>query len=87
MRCASWCWAWAAPHARAEGSVALTVAREFLGHRGPAQRLYRNMLIFAAADRQRLDDLFQATAEFLAWKSMADDKVALNLDSLPAGSG
>jgi predicted AAA+ superfamily ATPase len=74
-----------APHARTEDSVALTVAREFLEHRGPAQRLYRNMLIFAAADRQRLDDLFQATAEFLAWKSMADDKVALNLTPFQQG--
>lgn len=74
-----------APHARGEDSPALRSAREILEHRGQAQRLYRNMLVFVAADRQRLEELVQAGAEYLAWKSILDDKVALNLTPFQQG--
>jgi hypothetical protein len=43
------------------------------------------MLVFVAADRQRLEELVQATAEYLAWKSMADEKVVLNLTPFQQG--
>jgi predicted AAA+ superfamily ATPase len=74
-----------AAHGRAEDSVALRVARDILEHRGPAQRLYRNMLMFVAADRQRLDELLLAAAEYLAWKSIAAEKVELNLTPFQQG--
>ncbi len=40
------------------------------------------MLVFAAADAARLDELRAATRSYLAWKSIWDEKVELNLDEL-----
>ena len=73
------------PHARAEDSAALSQAREILERRGSAQRLYRNMLTFVAADRQRLEELVQATAEHLAWQSVSTEREQLNLTPFQQG--
>ncbi|MBK8877301.1 MAG: DUF499 domain-containing protein [Haliscomenobacter sp.] len=62
-------------------SPAFQKAKEILSTRGASQRLYRNTLIFLAPDRTRLEELKQAVKSFLAWKSIVDDKVALNLDA------
>lgn len=62
-------------------SAAYAKAKEILTTKGSSQRLYRNTLIFLAPDRTRLDELKQAVKTYLAWKSIADDKVALNLDA------
>ncbi len=69
------------PHVpRSQDSPALTAAKEMLERRGKAAREYRNMVVFAAADQRRVDDLEQAVAEFLAWRSIDDDADELNLD-------
>ncbi|HLI43596.1 MAG TPA: Swt1 family HEPN domain-containing protein, partial [Acidimicrobiales bacterium] len=47
----------AAHVAKTEDSPALGAAREILEHRGNAPRLYRNMVVFLAADHRRVDDL------------------------------
>jgi hypothetical protein len=39
------------------------------------------MLVFLAPDKARLEELRQAVREFLAWKSIEDDKETLNLDN------
>src|SRR5262245_58176746 len=62
------------------GSPAETAAREILESRGNAPRLYRNTLVFLAADRVRYQDLEEALRRYLAWKSIVGDKEALNLD-------
>ncbi len=62
-------------------SAAYAKAKEILTTKGSSQRLYRNTLIFLAPDKTRLDELKQAVRTYLAWKSIADDKVALNLDA------
>jgi len=70
-----------APHVqRSEASPALAIAQEMLERRGSAAREYRNMVAFAAADQRRLDELEQAAAEFLAWKSIDEEGEELNLD-------
>ena len=70
------------PHVPRDGnSPAFQKAKEILSTKGASQRLYRNTLIFLTPDKTRLEELKQAVKSFLAWKSIVDDKVALNLDA------
>ena len=62
------------------GNAAETAARAILESRGNTPRLYRNTLVFLAADKVRLQDLDEAVRRFLAWKSILEEKKALNLD-------
>jgi len=62
------------------GSAAETAARAILESRGNTPRLYRNTLVFLAADKVRLQDLDEAVRRFLAWKSIVAEKETLNLD-------
>jgi predicted AAA+ superfamily ATPase len=62
------------------GNVAETAAKNMLEARGTSPRLYRNTLVFAVADKVRLQDLDDATRRFLAWESILDEKEQLNLD-------
>jgi predicted AAA+ superfamily ATPase len=62
------------------GNAAETAAHAILESRGSAPRLYRNTLVFLAADKVRLQDLDEAIRKFLAWKSILAEKEALNLD-------
>ena len=68
-------------HAKDSESSALAVVRDFLQNRGTAPRIYRNALVFLAADRTRLQDLDDAVRQFLAWNSIVDDADTLNLDA------
>lgn len=70
------------PHIpRDSNSAAYKRAKEILTTKGTSQRLYRNTLIFLTPDKTRLDELKLAVRNYLAWKSIAEDKVALNLDA------
>ena len=62
------------------GNPAEDAAKSILESRGTAPRLYRNTLVFLAADRVRLQDLDEALRRYLAWKSIVDERVELNLD-------
>lgn len=62
------------------GNAAETAARTILESRGNTPRLYRNTFVFLAADKVRLQDLDEAVRRFLAWKSILEEKKALNLD-------
>jgi predicted AAA+ superfamily ATPase len=62
------------------GSAAVTAARAILESRGNTPRLYRNTLVFLAADKVRLQDLDEAVRRFLAWQSILAEKETLNLD-------
>lgn len=68
------------PYAKANGSPAEEAAREILETRGNAPRLFRNTLVFLAADKVRLQDLDEALRRFLAWESILAEKETLNLD-------
>jgi len=62
------------------GSAAETAAKAILESRGNTPRLYRNTLVFLAADKVRLQDLDEALRKYRAWSSILAEKVALNLD-------
>ena len=68
------------PYSKEPGSPAEMAARVILESRGTAPRLFRNTLVFLAADRVRLQDLEEALCRFLAWESIAAEKDVLNLD-------
>ena len=68
------------PYSKEPDSSAETAARTILESRGNTPRLYRNTLVFLAADKVRLQDLDEAVRRFLAWESILAEKVALNLD-------
>lgn len=60
-------------------NAAETAAKGIFEKRGTAPRLYRNTIIFLAADKTRLQDLDEAVRKFLAWDSILDEKDKLDL--------
>ena len=62
-----------------DDSAALAAAQTILDSRGAAPRLYRNALVFLAADKLRHQDLDAATRLYLAWRSILDDRERLDL--------
>lgn len=70
-----------ASHAKGDrASDAVKAAQEILETRGSAPRVFRNTLVFLAADRTRLQDLDEAVRRYLAWESIVVDRETLNLD-------
>ena len=67
-------------YARGEGNQAEAAAQAILQSRGAGPRIYRNTLAFLAADKVRLQDLHEAIRRHLAWASILNDKIDLNLD-------
>ena len=67
------------PYSKEEGNAAEVVAKAILESRGNSPRLYRNTLVFLAADKVRLQDLDEAVRKYLAWASILGEKEALNL--------
>jgi predicted AAA+ superfamily ATPase len=61
-----------APYSREAGSAAETAAKAILESRGSTPRLYRNTLVFLAADKTRLQELDEAVRRYLAWDSILD---------------
>jgi predicted AAA+ superfamily ATPase len=66
-------------YAKDANSTAEQAARAILESRGSAPRLYRNTLVFLAADRVRLQDLDEALRRYLAWASIVNDRETLDL--------
>lgn len=70
------------PHRVRNGaSKAQVAAQEILEQRGNSPRIYRNMLVFLAADSERLEELQQAVRLWLAWTSIQQEEEQLNLDA------
>lgn len=61
---------------------AIVAVDEFLKNRGKSPRIYRNMLVFVAPDRDGMKTLQDTVKLFLAWKSIQEDRFALNLDMI-----
>ena len=59
-------------YSREPGSPAETAAKAILETRGGTPRLYRNALVFLAADKTRLQDLDEAVRTYLAWTSILE---------------
>ncbi len=66
-------------HNGRDGSEALTEAKDILMQRGSTPRVYRNMLVFIAADARQLDNLKDAVRASLAWGEIVRDTKRLNL--------
>ena len=67
------------PHSREADSPARLAANAILDSRGNTPRLYRNSLVFLAADRTRFQDLDEALRRYLAWQSVLDEREQLDL--------
>ena len=67
-------------YAKEAPNPAELAARAILETRGNAPRLYRNTLVFLAADKVRCQDLDDALRRHLAWQSIVAEKDELNLD-------
>jgi predicted AAA+ superfamily ATPase len=68
-------------------STALKIADEILTKRGNSPRIYRNTLVFLAADARGLAELETTVQNYLAWKSIRDEaeKDALDLSNFAKG--
>jgi len=67
------------PHTGREGSEALAEAKDILMQRGSTPRVYRNMLVFLAAEHRQLDNLKAAMRSALAWAEIVRETDRLNL--------
>ncbi len=67
------------PYSREADSPAELAAKAILDSRGNTPRLYRNSLVFLAADRTRFQDLDEAVRRYLAWQSVLDEREQLDL--------
>jgi predicted AAA+ superfamily ATPase len=68
------------PYSKDPTNPAEAAAKSILENRGGTPRLNRNTLVFLAADKIRLQDLDEAVRKYLAWESILDEKITLNLD-------
>ncbi len=67
------------PHNGGQNSEASRVANEFLSHRGSVPRVYRNVLIFLAAEARQLENVKDSIRMKFAWESIVADTERLNL--------
>ena len=66
-------------HNGRDESPALILAKDFLLHRGSNPRVYRNMLVFLAAEARQVQGLKDSMRNLLAWQSIVQDTNQLNL--------
>lgn len=64
-----------------ENSAARSECEDILNNRGSTPRIYRNMLVFLAPDANEMNSLVQETRKWLAWRSIQEDRIDLNLDA------
>lgn len=67
------------PYTKDSGNAAEVAAKAILESRGNTPRLYRNTLVFLAADKTRLQDLDEAARRYLAWESILRERESLDL--------
>lgn len=67
------------PYSKEADNAAEVAAKAILENRGNTPRLYRNTLVFLAADKTRLQDLDEAVRKYLAWQSILADEAQLGL--------
>jgi predicted AAA+ superfamily ATPase len=67
------------PHSGGSTSPALSEAKEILMQRGSTPRVYRNVLVFLAAETRQLDGVKDAVRSALAWQGIVRDTKRLNL--------
>src|SRR6202035_1070119 len=67
------------PYSKEPNNDAEIAAKAIFESRGTTPRLFRNTLVFLAADKTRLQDLDEAVRKFLAWNSILEEEEKLNL--------
>ncbi len=67
------------PYSSEQSNAAEVAAKAILENRGNTPRLFRNALVFLAADKTRLQDLDEAVRRYLAWESILADRESLDL--------
>jgi predicted AAA+ superfamily ATPase len=67
------------PYTKEADNSAEIAAKTILESRGNTPRLFRNTLVFLAADKTRLQDLEEALRKYIAWASILGEKESLNL--------
>lgn len=70
---------------KSETSPARVEAEKVLECRGNSPRMYRNTLVFLAADEARLAELNLAVRQYLSWSSIVNDKETLDLTPFQTG--
>ena len=68
------------PYSKDKDNAAVVAARNILESRGNSPRIFRNTLVFLAADKTTWQDLDEALRKCIAWESILDEKEELNLD-------
>ncbi|MDO4839969.1 MAG: DUF499 domain-containing protein [Desulfovibrionaceae bacterium] len=63
------------------GCCGMKAIQDIFEHRGQTPRSYKNMLVFLAPDQVSLSDLQQDVRHLLAWQSIRNDSLELNLDA------
>jgi hypothetical protein len=66
-------------YSKEPGNAAEVAAKAILETRGNTPRIYRNTLVFLAADKVRWQDLDEAIRKYLAWESILAEKETLDL--------
>ena len=67
------------PHRKGPDSQAVKAASALLESRGNAPRIFRNTLVFLAADQTRVPELNEAVCQHLAWEEIIAEKDRLDL--------
>ncbi|KYC37155.1 AAA+ family ATPase [Scytonema hofmannii PCC 7110] len=68
------------PHSsKAKDSSGYEKVAEMLSTKGASPRYCKNLLLFLAPDKTKLDGLVQSVCQFLAWDSIVQDKESLEL--------
>lgn len=73
------------PHSGRDTSEAISEAKDILLHRGSSPRVYRNTLVFLAAESKQLDNLKDAVRASLAWAQIVRETDRLNLTQSDSG--
>ncbi len=69
------------PHTKDQAdSPAMTEAMAILNTRGKGPRIYRNTLVFIAGDEGLMKAVHASIRQYLAWKSVWEEREQLNLD-------
>ncbi len=63
-----------------KNSDALIETKQILNTKGSAPRYCKNLLVFLAIDQTKKENLCQWVNQYLAWKSIVEDKEVLNLN-------
>ncbi|MBI3249564.1 MAG: ATP-binding protein [Deltaproteobacteria bacterium] len=66
-------------YSKEPSNAAEKTAKAILETRGSTPRLYRNTLVFLAADITRLQDLEEAARKYLAWESILNEQETFDL--------